>query len=393
MEIITTTQALRGLCDALKNDPYVTVDTEFMREKTYWSILCLIQIAGTGREAIIDPLADGLSLEPLYDLLDDENVLKVFHAARQDIEIFHHATGRVPKPLFDTQVAAMVCGLGDQVGYEALVRKLADAQIDKSSRFTDWSRRPLSRKQLDYALSDVTHLRVVYEKLQAQLDRTGRAGWIKEEMAVISASETYQADPLQAYKRIKFRPRKRRHLGVLMELAEWREREAQAQDKPRGRIVKDDALIEMAVQAPGDAAALGRMRAVPRGLANSRYGSAILSAVKKGMARPENTIPDINSGRKHVPEGAGAIAEILKLALKVVCERENIATRIVASAADIDAIAANQTAGVKALTGWRNEVFGHTALDLISGKLAIGLRDGKSTLIECPGQASVKAAE
>jgi len=394
MKIITTTGDLETLCHNLGNDTYITVDTEFMRERTYWAQLCLIQIAGAEEEAIIDPQSEGLDLSAFFDLMANESIIKVFHAARQDVEIIHHMSGKIPKPLFDTQIAAMVCGFGDQIGYEALARNVVNATIDKSSRFTDWSRRPLSDKQLHYALSDVTHLRGIYDKLQAQLDASGREPWLAEEMSVLTSAKTYQTDPVKAWERVKFRPRKKIQQAILMEVAGWREIEAQKRDVPRNRIIKDDAIGDLATQAPSDQNALSRLRSIPKGYANSRHGEAILTAVKRGLARNLDDVPEIIDRTRRLPEGTGEIAEILKLALKITAEQKGIAARIIANAADIEAIAAGTNPSVKALNGWRREVFGETALKLKTGKLAIGLRNGKATIFAvADDSADLKAAE
>lgn len=382
MQIITTTDDLTRLCKSLSTDTYVTVDTEFMREHTFWPILCLIQIAGTSEEAIIDPMADGLDLAPFHQLMANEAVLKVFHAARQDVEIFVEATGATPTPIFDTQIAAMVCGFGDQVGYEALVRKLAGEQVDKSSRFTDWARRPLSDKQLSYALSDVTHLRVVYEKLRDMLAENNRTPWLAEEMAVIASVETYISRPDDAWKRLKFRPRNPRQMGIAVELAKWREQRAQSKNMPRNRIIKDDAITELATQAPQDKAGLSKLRALPRGLADGGLGDEILRAIKAGLAIPKDQLPPQEPPRSHQPEGASAIADILKLGLKVVCERENIAPRLIANAADIEEFAGNGGNHLQMMRGWRHELFGEVAQGLKTGKLAIGIRDGKPDIFK-----------
>jgi len=397
MKTITTTGDLETLCRNLGNDTYITVDTEFMRERTYWAQLCLIQIAGAEHEAIIDPQAEGIDLSTFFDLMANENIIKVFHAARQDVEIIHHMSGKIPKPLFDTQIAAMVCGFGDQIGYEPLARRLVNAEIDKSSRFTDWSRRPLSNKQLHYALSDVTHLRGIYDKLQAQLDASGREPWLAEEMKVLTDVETYQTDPAKAWARVKFRPRKKIQQAILMEVASWRESEAQNRDVPRNRIIKDDAIGELAMQAPKDQNTLSRLRAVPKGYANSRHGEAIIMAVKRGLELNLDDVPDVSDRSRRLPEGTGEIAEILKLALKITAEQEGIAARIIANAADIEAIAAGNASKVKALSGWRRELFGETALKLKAGKLAIGLRAGKAAIFAVANDVSdetdLKAAE
>ena len=376
MEVISTTEELAAFCDEMRGEEFVTVDTEFMREKTFWPILCLIQMAGEDRAAIIDPMAEGMDLSPFFDLMADEDVLKVFHAGRQDIEIIHHLSGVIPHPLFDTQVAAMVCGFGDQVGYEALVNRLAKAHIDKSSRFTDWSRRPLTDKQLAYALSDVTHLRVIYRKLCDQLKKSGREPWLKEEMDILTSPETYAQHPEEAWKRIKFRPRNARQLAALQELAAWREREAQRRDLPRRRILKDEALTELATQMPETERDLARMRTISDSLAKSRSGREILEAIARAKALPKDRLPAMPERPRPGPEGASAMADVLKLALKIVSEREHIAPRLIASAKDVERIASGDR-DVPALKGWRRKVYGDIALALLRGEKVIAIRDGK----------------
>ena len=307
--------------------------------------------------------------------MNNPNVLKVFHAARQDIEIMVHRAGIVPHPVFDTQIAAMVCGFGDQVGYEAIVRKLAKAQIDKSSRFTDWSRRPLTEKQLVYALADVTHLRVVYEALKAELDRNGREHWLREEMNILTNPATYRTEPEDAWKRIRLRAKKQ--LGVLVEVAAWREREARDKNVPRSRVLKDDALAEIATQMPQTREALNQLRALPKGMASSRIGEAVLKAVAAGLAVDQKSLPQHDDGRDDMSEAAQAAAEVLKLALKVVCEKEGIAPKLVASSSDIDAIAENDAADVHLMQGWRRELFGDLALAIKRGEAVIGFEGGR----------------
>src|SRR5437868_11259004 len=314
MDIVTTTAELEELCQALSLGSFIAVDTEFMREQTCWPVLCLIQIAGSTREAIVDPLAPQLDLSAFFALMANTKVLKVFHAARQDIEIMVHRSGVVPVPTFDTQVAAMVCGFGDQVGYEQIVRKLAKAQIDKSSRFTDWSRRPLSETQLAYALSDVTHLRTVYEKLREKLERTGREPWLKEEMAILTSLDTYNVAPEDAWKRLRVRLKSKKQLGVLVAVADWREREAQEKNVPRARIIKDDAIAEVAIQLPQTKDALAGLRALPRGFAGSRNGEALLKAVTGGRAVYPRSVRPLEASRESVPAVGQAVAEILKSA-------------------------------------------------------------------------------
>jgi ribonuclease D len=391
MEIITTTPALENLCAELARDEFVAVDTEFMREQTFWPILCLIQIAGSRREAVIDPLSPDIDLSPFYALMADEKVVKAFHAARQDVEIIFVAAGTIPKPLFDTQVAAMVCGFGEQVSYEGLVRSLAKAKVDKSSRFTDWSRRPLSERQLAYALSDVTHLRTIYVKLKAELDRSGREPWLLEEMAVLTSPGTYQSDPKEAWRRIKFRTRSRRQLAVLAKVTEWREQEAQSRDVPRSRVLKDDVLIELAVQAPRSLDEMKNLRALPKGFSGSRFAEPILEAIEAALAAPEADWPPLGPALDGRAEGTSATIEVLRLALKIVCETEGIAPKLVANTADLEAIAAGARKDVALFQGWRNAVFGRIALALIRGDMAISLDDGRPVLTSAQPKALAAA--
>lgn len=381
MDIITTTEKLAELVADLAHDPYITIDTEFMREQTFWPILCLIQVAGSKRAAIIDPMAEGMDLAPLWPLLANQDVLKVFHAARQDIEIFFHLSGNIPAPVFDTQVAAMVSGFGDQVGYEAIVRKLAQVQIDKSSRFTDWSRRPLSDKQLAYALSDVTHLRVVYEKLAENLHASGRESWLVDEMATLTNPASYITEPEDAWKRVRVRLRNKRQMGVLMSLAAWREREAQSRDVPRARVLKDDAIGEIALQTPRTREALAQLRALPQGFAKSRNGDAILAAIEEGFARDGTSLPNPDERPDDLSDTAQAASEVLKLALKIVCAQEDVAPKLVASAAEIDMLASNDAADVPLMRGWRRTLFGERALDIKHGRALIGFQNGKAAII------------
>ena len=390
MEIITTTSALENLCAELARDEFIAVDTEFMREQTFWPILCLIQVAGSAREAVIDPLSPDIDLGPFYALMADEDVTKAFHAARQDVEIIFVRAGTIPKPLFDTQVAAMVCGFGEQVSYEGLVRSLAGAQVDKSSRFTDWSRRPLSDRQLAYALSDVTHLRTIYAKLKVKLGRSGREPWLQEEMAVLTSPATYRSEPKEAWRRIKFRTRSRRQLAVLAAVTAWREREAQSRDVPRSRVLKDDVLMELAVQAPRSLSDLKELRALPRGFSGSRFAEPVLEAIAAALATPESQWPHPGPAVDGRSEGTSATVEVLRLALKIVCESEGIAPRLVASTGDLEALAGGAREGVALLQGWRHIVFGRIALALVRGELAISLEDGRPVLI--PAEAKTLAA-
>ena len=381
MEIITTNEALRAVCDRLSGAGYVTVDTEFMRDSTFWPILCLIQLAGPEDEVIIDPLAPGIDLAPFYDLMRNRQVVKVFHAARQDIEIFAHEGGTIPDPLFDTQVAAMVCGFGDSVGYETLVKRLAGGEVDKSSRFTDWSRRPLSEKQLNYAIKDVTYLRTIYEVLAKRLTQTKRAHWVAEEMSVLQDPETYAMRPENAWKRVKGRFRGTRGLAVLVEVSAWRERQAQERDIPRSRIMKDDALAEIATQIPRALSDLDGLRAVPKGFSNSRSAASLMEAIERGLAMKEEDIPVVD-GPEPLPPGIGPLVELLKVLLKIKCEEHDVAQKLVANVADLELIAAHAEADVPALKGWRRELFGEDALKLKRGELAIGVKGKRIVLIE-----------
>lgn len=378
---ITTTDELACFCAQARTLPYVTLDTEFLRERTYYSRLCLIQAAlppaGSGRDVggpavLIDPMAEGLSLEPLYELFRHPGTVKVFHAARQDLEIFHHDAGLLPEPLFDTQIAAMVCGFGEQVGYETLVKKIARQPLDKSSRFTDWSLRPLSDAQASYALADVTHLRPIYEFLAQQLEKTGRAPWLEEEMAVLRNPETYVTRPEDAWQRVRTRSGSPRFLAVVRELARFRETYAQERDIPRSRVFKDDVLIELASTRPQSEADLGKSRLLLREARRGDIASGILAAVKAGLETRDlpRAAPD-EPGRP----GNGALAELLRVLLKAKSDETGVAPRLIASASDLDAIASGAR-DVPALTGWRAEVFGRDALRLASGEIALSAQGG-----------------
>ncbi|WP_186417442.1 ribonuclease D [Bosea sp. CS1GBMeth4] len=378
MDLITTTEELAATCSRLAAHPFVTVDTEFLRETTYYPKLCLIQIASPDEAVMVDPLAEGLDIAPFMALMGDQNVVKVFHAARQDLEIVWMLGRILPTPLFDTQVAAMVCGFGDSVGYEQLVNDLAKARIDKSSRFTDWSRRPLSEAQLVYAESDVTHLRDIYLALKADLERSGRASWVAEEMAVLNSPATYEVKPENAWQRLKGRLRKPKELAVLMELAAWREREAQQRDVPRQRVLKDDALMDIVQRAPRSAEALGELRSVPNGFERSRAGGEVLAAVERALALDPRSLPRIE--RERGRPGNGAVLDLLKVLLKATADAERVAPKIIASSDDLEEIAANDEADVPALKGWRRELFGEKALALKNGSLALRIVRGRVTV-------------
>ena len=379
MKLITTTDELAAFCKPLADAEFVTVDTEFMRERTYWPKLCLAQVAGPEDAAAIDALADGIDLSPLDELMANPKVLKVFHAARQDLEIFYLRMNSVPQPLFDTQVAAMVCGHGEAASYESLATKLAKARIDKSSRFTDWSRRPLSERQITYALSDVTHLRVVYEKLRRQLEKSGRLPWISEEMAVLNDPGTYRADPELAWRRLKPRGALPRLLGTLKEIAAWRERTAQRIDIPRQRLLRDEQLLEIASHAPKTIGELAMTRGLGRGFAEGWQGREILEAVEKARQMPESELP----ARDRPPEqlrAPSSVVDLLRTLLRLKAEQAGVAARLVASADELDRMAAGKR-DVHALTGWRREIFGHDAIDLIEGRLALALEGEHAKLI------------
>ncbi|MEP2717517.1 ribonuclease D [Pseudophaeobacter sp.] len=376
MKTLTTTDELQSFCEEAANYPYVTVDTEFLRERTYYSKLCLIQIAfsgdGENDAVLVDPLAEGLSLEPLYTLFRDESVVKVFHAARQDLEIFWVDANVFPKPLFDTQVAAMVCGFGDQVGYETLVRKIVKEGVDKSSRFTDWSRRPLSDAQQAYALADVTHLRRVYEFLEADLERSGRSHWVAEELQVLTDPATYDIQPQEAWRRVKTRTSSGKFLAVVRELAAFREDYAQTNNVPRNRVFKDDALVELASTKPRTGSDLGGSRLLLREARKGAISEGILKAVAKGINCPADKMPKPDRSREKMQVNP-ALADLLRVLLKAKTESAGVAAKLIAPSADLDAIAAGERE-VAALTGWRREVFGEDALRLCNGEIALAAK-------------------
>lgn len=385
--MIDTTAALAVACTELAKSEFVTIDTEFLRETTFWPELCLVQLASPNHEYIVDPLAKGLDLAPLFELMANQNVLKVFHAARQDIEILYHLSGAIPTPVFDTQVAAMVCGYGDSISYDQLVQRIKNVQIDKSSRFTDWSRRPLSEKQLDYALADVTHLRDVYASLKKQLERDGRSHWLDGEMQILTSVETYDIHPDDAWLRLKSRLRKPAELAILKFAAAWREREARSRNVPRSRIIKDDALFEIAQQQPKDVEALSRLRAVPKGWERSSNGAAIVEAVNAALALPKEEMPKVARPAQS-PEGTGAAVELLKVLLKLTADKHGVAAKVIANSDDLERIAAEgEEAKVEALKGWRKELFGDVALKLINGDVGLRFVNKKVDAVEFPPEA------
>ena len=373
MQPITTTEDLAQVCERLARHPFVTVDTEFLRESTYYPKLCVAQMASTEEAVVVDALANGIDLSPLFALMANERVVKVFHAARQDVEICWHEANIIPCPLVDTQVAAMVLGYGDSISYDQLVSRITGDNLDKSHRFTDWTRRPLSHAQLAYAVSDVTHLRDVYLKLADDLDRQNRTEWMREEMKVLTSPDTYRLEPEHAWQRLRTRVRKPKELAVLIEVAAWREREAQARDVPRGRVLKDDAIGDIAVQAPTTIERLGNLRSIPKGFERSKWGDAIVEAVKRGLACDIKTLPRLD--RQRPPPNGQATVELLKVLLRMTSERHDVAAKVIATIDDLERIAADDNADVPALSGWRRELFGEKALALKHGRLVLAIEN------------------
>jgi ribonuclease D len=382
MEPITNTGELARVCERMAKHRYVTVDTEFLRESTYYPLLCVAQMATEDEAVVIDALAPGIDLNPFFDLLNDEKVVKVFHAARQDIEIVWNMAGKIPHPIFDTQVAAMVLGYGDSISYDQLVQRITGDQLDKSHRFTDWTRRPLTDAQLTYAVSDVTHLRDVYLKLDADLHKRDRSSWVEAEMAILTSPETYRADPDRAWERLKSRVRKPKDLAVLMEVAAWREREAQTRDVPRSRVLKDDVLGDLATHHPVTIEKLGHLRSLPKGFERSRWGADIVDAVKRGLERDPKTLPRLE--RHRGAQNGGATVELLKVLLRMTAESHGVAAKVIATIDDLDRIAADDDADVPALKGWRRELFGEKALRLKHGQLALAVEKGRVVAVDKP---------
>ncbi len=380
MQPITSTPDLIAACRRMSGHPYVTVDTEFLRESTYYPLLCVAQMASPEEAVVIDALAPGIDLKPFYAVMADDKIMKVFHAARQDIEIVWHAAKLIPHPIFDTQVAAMVLGYGDSISYDQLVQRITGDALDKSHRFTDWTRRPLADAQLAYAISDVTHLRQVYLALVEDLKRRGRADWVQDEMRVLTSPDTYQMEPETAWQRLKTRVRKPKELAVLIEVAAWREREAQTRDVPRSRVLKDEVIADIAVQAPTSTEKLKNLRSLPKGFERSRWGEAIIAAVERGLERDPKTLP-LQPRAPQVANGA-AVVELLKVLLRMVSERHHVAAKVIATVDDLDRIAADDNAKVPALTGWRRELFGEKALALKHGKLALAIEKGRVATVE-----------
>ncbi len=379
MTLISTTSELRAVAERLGREPYVTIDTEFMRERTYWARLCLVQLAGRDEAVAVDTLAPGIDLAPLLELMADPAVLKVFHACRQDLEIFLKLMGgRLPEPVFDTQIAAMVCGFGEEVAYETLVNRLAKARLDKSSRFTDWSRRPLSEAQLAYALADVTHLRVIYEKLRQRIEAAGRMPWVEEETEGLLDPELYVTRPEDAWQRLKVRSREPRFIALVQHLAAWRERKAQARDLPRNRVVRDDLLLELAAQKPRDQDALRRLDRINLDKESMRE---VIQVIEQVFALPEAGLPRLPEPKPPV-KGLGPTVDLLRVLLKQCADESDVAQRLIANAADLEALAQDDEADIPALHGWRRELFGARALELKAGRIALALENHQVVVLE-----------
>lgn len=380
MEIISTTGELTAVCHRLAQHPVITVDTEFLRETTYYPLLCVVQMASAEEAVVIDALAEGIDLNPFFELMGNEKVLKVFHAARQDIEIIWHRANIVPHPVFDTQVAAMVLGHGDSIAYDQLVERVTGHRPDKTHRFTDWSQRPLTQDQIQYAVADVTHLRDVFATLDADLKKRGRSEWVSEEMDVLTSPKTYDVHPERAWERLKTRVRKPKELAVLMEVAAWREQEAQTRDVPRSRVLKDDAIGDIATHAPTTLERLANLRSLPKGFDKSKWGQDIIAAVKRGIARDPATLPKLDKPRNNA--NGSATVELLKVLLRMTSERHAVASKVIATVDDLEQIAADDNADVGALHGWRRELFGEAALALKKGRLALAIEKGRVVRVD-----------
>ncbi|MDH2381543.1 MULTISPECIES: ribonuclease D [Bradyrhizobium] len=380
MDLISTTSDLAAACDRLAQHKVITVDTEFLRETTYYPLLCVVQMASADEAVVVDALAPGIDLKPFFELMSNEAVLKVFHAARQDIEIVWHLSGTIPHPIFDTQVAAMVLGYGDSIAYDQLVDRVTGHRPDKTHRFTDWSRRPLTEEQLHYAVSDVTHLREVFAALDADLRKRDRSDWVSEEMEILTSPKTYDFHPERAWERLKTRVRKPRELAVLIEVAAWREQEAQSRDVPRSRVLKDDAVGDIATHAPTSLEKLGNLRSLPKGFERSKWGADIIAAVQRGLARDQATLPKLEKPRNN--SNGAATVELLKVLLRMTSERHGVASKVIATVDDLEQIAASDQAEVGALHGWRRELFGEAALKLKHGQLALAIDKGRVVRVD-----------
>lgn len=377
MTVITDNKDLQKLCKTLSTAEFITIDTEFLRERTYYPKLCLIQVAGPDAEPYaIDPLAKGLDMAPVYELMENEKVLKVFHAARQDLEIFYNLTGKVPTPVFDTQVAAMVCGFGESIGYNNLVARICDAHIDKGAQFTDWSRRPLTKKQLSYALADVTYLRDVYLELSQELDKEKRTEWVKEEMKILTSAETYQNPPELAWLRIKVKTRERKVLAVLKEVAAWREKEAQRRDVPRNRVLRDETMVDIAVHTPQNGDDLQRIRNIPGDMIRGKHADSLMKAIAKGLKTPKEDCPQLDK-KERFPSDLVPVLEMLKMLLRIQASEHDVAAKLIANTSDLELLALNDKADIPVLKGWRYKVFGKEALALKQGKITLGLENNR----------------
>ncbi len=392
MSVITNSDELVAFCRQLSTLPAITIDTEFLRDRTYWPKLCLLQLASPSDAKAIDTLADGLDLTPVLELLRDRKIIKVFHAARQDLEIFYYLMGEVPEPIFDTQLAAMVAGYGDSVGYETLVKRIANARVDKVSQFTDWSRRPLKQRQIDYALADVTYLWKIYETLSRQLEKSGRSGWLDEELAILTNPATYDADIAVAWRRLKIRQREPRYLAVLQEVAAWRERRAQDRDVPRNRILRDEVLQQIASERPTSLDGLRDIRGMPGELKNGTVAMTLLSAVQQALALPEAKLPKLTP-LERLPRDIGPVVDLLKVLLKMTSERQGVAQKLIATVSDLERIAADDGADVPALTGWRRDIFGADALALKKGQLGLAIRNRKVQVMPLDDNGERQAAD
>lgn len=379
MSILQTSKDIADFCNKLSGEEFITIDTEFLREKTYFPKLCLVQLSGPDKDArAIDPLMDDIDLSPLFDLLANKNVLKVFHSGRQDLEIFFNLTGKVVEPIFDTQVAAMVCGFGDSISYEKLVNNITEGKVDKSSQFTDWSARPLTDKQLNYALGDVTHLCDIYLHLKEVLDKRGRTKWVLQEDKILSDPATYENDPYKAWERVKIRSPKAKNLAILREVAAIREKQAQKRNIPKSWVFRDEVIASIAVQAPTNKKQLAKIRNMPKDIAEGRLGEKLLAAVEKAISTPQSEWPQPKQ-RKHIPPQITCVVDILKMLLKIASTENEVASKLIANSSDLEEIALDDDADVPALKGWRREIFGEDALAIKHGKLAIGLKDEKIT--------------
>ena len=387
--LIDTNAALIEFCDRIKDSDFIAVDTEFMRENTFWPELCLIQVANTEHAAAIDPMAQGIDLKPLLDLLvENEDMLKVFHAGGQDVEIIFNLTGKTPHPIFDTQIGQMALGQAEQVGYSNLVEAWLGLQLDKGARFTDWSRRPLDKRQIDYAIGDVTHLAKIFPMMLDKLIKTGRGHWLDEEMEKLADPANYSVDPENAWQRIKIPSRKPDVLGRLRALAAWREREARNKNLPRGRIVKDETLADLAAHPPKDQDGLGRVRGLSATWKSNDIGARLMDALANAKPLGKDDMPDRAPRGPGLGKEGALVADLLKLLLKIRARELNVAARLIARSDDLEALAAGARKGIAMLEGWRYDVFGHAAVDLVEGRMGFAVKNGKLVMSEIDAAAA-----